>query len=121
MAAAHAVHNGLTAAPATHAYFHGEKVAFGTLVQLVLEGKPRGVVEEVLAFSSEVGLPITLSQVGLAELPSELLERIAARATAEGETIHNEPFEVRPDAVADAILAADAIGRACKSASRQEL
>jgi len=119
LAAAHAVHNGLTAAPGTHTYFHGEKVAFGTLVQLVLEGKPRGVVEEVLGFSSEVGLPITLSQVGLAELPAELLQRVAARATAEGETIHNEPFEVRPEAVADAILAADAIGRAWKSAGQR--
>jgi hypothetical protein len=29
------------AAPATHAYFHGEKVAYGLLVQLVLEGQPR--------------------------------------------------------------------------------
>src|SRR5262249_56979810 len=37
LAAAHAVHNGLTAAPATHDYFHGEKVAYGLLVQLVLE------------------------------------------------------------------------------------
>ena len=41
LAAAHAVHNGLTAAPPTHNYYHGEKVAFGTLVQLVLEGKPQ--------------------------------------------------------------------------------
>jgi glycerol dehydrogenase len=38
LAAAHAIHNGLTAAPPTHHYFHGEKVAFGTLVQLVLDG-----------------------------------------------------------------------------------
>jgi glycerol dehydrogenase len=36
---------------------------------------------------------------------------VAARATAEGETIHNEPFEVRPDMVADAVRAADALGR----------
>jgi glycerol dehydrogenase len=34
------------------------------------------------------------------------------RATAGGETIHNEPFEVEPDMVADAIMAADAMGRA---------
>ena len=27
----------------------------------------------------------------------------------EGETIHNEPFEVWPDMVADALLAADAL------------
>lgn len=111
LAAAHAVHNGLTAAPATHAYFHGEKVAYGLLVQLVLEGQPRSILEEVLHFASEVGLPITLAEVGLADLPDEMLQQIASRATAKGETIHNEPFEVRPDMVADAILAADALGR----------
>jgi len=115
LAAAHSVHNGLTAAPSTRAFFHGEKVAFGVLVQLVLEGKPRAVVEEVLNFSAEVGLPITLAEVGLGELPREALERVAARASAPGETIHNEPFEVRPDMVADAIVAADQIGRAWKS------
>jgi glycerol dehydrogenase len=111
LAAAHAVHNGLTAAPATHAFFHGEKVAYGLLVQLVLEGQPRSVVEQVLAFATEIGLPVTLAQIGLSELPGELLRQVAARATAAGETIHNEPFEVRPDMVADAILAADALGR----------
>jgi glycerol dehydrogenase len=111
LAAAHAVHNGLTSAAATHAYFHGEKVAFGVLVQLVLEGKPRDVIEEVLHFSTEVGLPTTLAHIGLDDPSPETLERIAGRATAEGETIHNEPFEVLPDMVVDAIRAADALGR----------
>jgi glycerol dehydrogenase len=45
------------------------------------------------------------------ESPADLLQRVAARATTEGETIHDEPFEVRPDMVADAIGAADALGR----------
>ena len=112
LAAAHAIHNGLTAAHETHAYFHGEKVAFGLLVQLVLEGAPRTTIEEVLGFSSEVGLPITLADIGLTNMPRDRLTPIAVRATAPGETIHNEPFEVTPDMVADAILAADAIGRA---------
>jgi glycerol dehydrogenase len=111
LAAAHAVHNGLTAAPATHAYFHGEKVAYGLLVQLVLEGQPRAVVDPVLDFASDVGLPITLAEIGLTELAADLLQQIAHRATAKGETIHNEPFEVRPDMVADALRAADALGR----------
>jgi glycerol dehydrogenase len=115
LAAAHAIHNGLTAAPGTHDYFHGEKVAFGTLTQLVLEGKPRTLVEEVLRFAAEVGLPITLAEVGLADLSRELLEQVAARATAKGETIHNEPFAVTPDMVADALLAADAAGRSWKN------
>src|SRR4029078_3179841 len=63
LAAAHAVHNGLTAAPRTHHSLHGEKVAFGLLVQLVMEGSPRATVEQVLGFSTEVGLPITLNEV----------------------------------------------------------
>jgi len=67
LAAAHAVHNGLTASHDTHAYLHGEKVAFGLLVQLVLEGAPRTTVDEVLGFSSSVGLPITLADIGLPE------------------------------------------------------
>ncbi len=112
LAAAHAVHNGLTAAPETHDYFHGEKVAFGLLVQLVLEGAPRATVAEVLGFSSEVNLPITLAAIGLNDLSRDQLDPIARRATAPGETIHNEPFEVTPDMVADAILTADALGRA---------
>ena len=111
LAAAHAVHNGLTTAPATHDYFHGEKVAFGLLVQLVLEGQPRSVLHQVLAFATEVGLPITLAEVGLTQISKELLERIANRATAKGETIHNEPFEVTPDMVVDAIRAADDLGK----------
>jgi glycerol dehydrogenase len=116
LAAAHAVHNGLTTAPGTHAFFHGEKVAFGTLVQLVLEGQPQATFAEVLGFATGVGLPVTLAEIGLADLSREALDRIAARATAPGETIHNEPFEVDAAMVADAILAADATGRAWRHA-----
>jgi glycerol dehydrogenase len=111
LAAAHAVHNGLTVAPGTHPHLHGEKVAFGLLVQLVLEGTARTTVEQVLGFSTEVGLPITLAEIGLTNFSGELLVQIARRATAPGETIHNEPFEVTPDMVSHAILAADAWGR----------
>ena len=79
------------------------------------------MLEQVLRFATEVGLPVTLAEIGLTDLPGELLQRVAARATAKGETIHNEPFEVRPDMAADAIRAADALGRAWKkSHSREE-
>ena len=57
---------------------------------------------------------MTLAEIGLADLPAELLRKVAERATAKGETIHNEPFGVGPDMVADAIRAADALGRAWK-------
>jgi glycerol dehydrogenase len=110
LAAAHAIHNGLTAAPQSHMFFHGEKVAFGVLVQLVLEGKSRSVMNQVLEFSTEVSLPITLADIGLMEVSSDMLDQIAARSIAKGETMHNEPFEVRAEMVVDAIRAADAVG-----------
>lgn len=107
-------HNGLTTAAATHGYLHGEKVAFGLLTQLVLEGKPRSVLDPVLGFATDVGLPITLDDIGLTDVSPDVLEAIAVRASAPDDTIHNEPFEVKPDMVADALLAADEMGRAWK-------
>lgn len=112
LAAAHSIHNGLTAVHQTHSYLHGEKVAFGALTQLVLEGKPRTEVEELLTFSCEVGLPVTLAEVGLEDCPTQTVEKIAQRTVAQGETIHNEPFAVVAPMVVDAIRTADAIGRA---------
>jgi len=116
LAAAHAIHNGLTAVSETHPYLHGEKVAFGVLTQLVLEGAPSDETATVLAFCTRVGLPVTLAELGLADAKRATIEQIAARATAEGETIHNEPFAVDPEMVTDAIIAADALGKAHHSA-----
>ena len=110
LAAAHAIHNGLTTAAGTHRYMHGEKVAFGLLAQLMLESQPKCVVDDVLAFSSSVGLPTTFAEIGIANPGLELLEGIAKRATAPGETIHNEPVRVTPNLVVEAMRAADAAG-----------
>ena len=112
LAVAHSVHNGLTVAPGTHHYLHGEKVAFGLLVQLVVEGRPESELAEVLDYCAQVGLPCTLAQVGLADPPAELLRAVAERTLVEGETAHNEPFPLDPPMIVDAILAADAAGRA---------
>ena len=110
LAAAHAIHNGLTAAPGTHGYMHGEKVAFGLVVQLMLESQAAPIVNEVLEFSSSVGLPVTFAEVGIGNPSDELLETVARRATVPGETIHNEPFAVTARMVVDAMRAADGAG-----------
>lgn len=110
LAAAHAIHNGLTQLPETHSFYHGEKVAFGTLVQLVLEDAPREQLEEVLSFCVEIGLPVTLAQIGVTDVTREKVMTVATAACAEGDTMGNMPFEVTPDMVCEAILGADAIG-----------
>jgi glycerol dehydrogenase len=112
LAAAHAVHNGLTTAAGTHHFMHGEKVAFGVITQLMLESQPAAVVDEVLSFSRSVGLPVTFAEIGIADPGGELLEMVARRATAEGETIHNEPFAVTAEMVVEAMRAADSAGAA---------
>ncbi len=112
LAAAHAVHNGLTALEETHRFYHGEKVAFGVIVQLVLENAPKAELEEVVGFCKSVGLPTTLAGIGVAQITREKIQKAAAAAAAEGETIHNMPFPVTADNVCAAILAADRLGRA---------
>lgn len=111
LAIAHSVHNGLTTLHETHDFLHGEKVAFGLLVQLVAEGKGLDVISPILEYSSEVGLPITLSDIGVNDLDRERLRRVAERTVQEGETAHNEPFEVTSAIIFDAILTADSLGR----------
>ncbi len=111
LAAAHAIHNGLTQLEDTHDATHGEKVTIGTLSQLVLEGREGDFIEDVAGFAASVGLPTTLAEIGLDEPAREDLAVVAEAACAPEETIHNEPFEVTPDDVRDALIAADAIGR----------
>jgi len=110
LAAAHSIHNGFTALEETHHYYHGEKVAFGTLVQLVLENRNNEELEEVLSFCQSVGLPVTLRQIGITDVSPEKIRKVAEASCAEGETIFNMPFPVTAEMVYDAILAADRIG-----------
>ena len=112
LAAAHSTHDGFTALPETHHYYHGEKVAVGTLVQLVLENRSTQQIEEVLNFAYNVGLPITLAQIGITDPTPEKLKTAADFASRPGTIMHNMPFPVDATKVYRAIVAADAIGRA---------
>ena len=111
LAIAHSVHNGLTMAPQTHPFLHGEKVAFGLIVQLVVEGRPHTEIEDALRFCRRVGLPVTLAEVGLVDPGHRIITQVAERTVAEGETAHHEPFPVTANLIADGIRAADALGR----------
>ena len=111
LAGAHAIHNGLTILPECHHMYHGEKVAFGTLTQLVLENVPCEELSEVLNFCVTVGLPVTLKQLGINDPTPEKIFAVAKAACAENDTLHNMPFEVTPELVCNAIFAADGYGR----------
>lgn len=114
LAGSHSVHNGLTVLEGSHDKHHGQKVSFGTLTQLVLEGRPSKNIKEVFKFCKSVGLPITLEEIGLKNPTPEDIRRAAEATTAEGETIHATWFPVTADMVESAIWTADALGREFK-------
>lgn len=114
LAAAHAIHNGLTLLEGTHKYFHGEKVAFGTIAQLVLENAPESEIHEMMEFCVKVGLPICLSDIGVDSITQKELMEVANKSCVAEESIHSMPFPINVEAVAAAIITADTMGKAYK-------
>jgi glycerol dehydrogenase len=98
--AAHAVHNGLTHVAASHGTLHGEKVAFGILVQLRLEEMLQGnqlaaaARQQLLKFYGDIGLPQTLNHLGLENVTLTELKQAAEVACNERSDIHRLPFHV---------------------------
>ncbi|ATF95486.1 Glycerol dehydrogenase [Cedecea neteri] len=111
LAAAHAIHNGLTLLDDCRRFFHGEKVAFGTLAQLVLQNSSNAQIDEVLDFCVSVGLPVCLEQLGVTEDVQKKMRLVAGKSCSEGETIFNMPFSITTENVYSALIIADQLGR----------
>lgn len=119
LAAAHSIHNGLTALEETHSYYHGEKVAFGVLAGLHLTDAPPAEMETVYAFCEKIGLPTTFCEIGIKEVTREKLMAVAEKACVPTEAIHHEAGEITPVKVFHAMIAADAMGERRKASMRQ--
>lgn len=108
--AAHAVHNGLTHILAAHGALHGEKVAYGILVQLRLEEMIQGNQlaatsrQQLLKFYDEIGLPKTLEDLGLANVSLTQLRQAAAITCHPNSDIHRLPFTVTPEQLLAAMV-----------------
>ncbi|MFD1124544.1 glycerol dehydrogenase [Lentilactobacillus raoultii] len=108
LAAAHSFQNGLTALSGdVHKLSHGQKVAYGSLVNLVLEGAGDDQLAHYLAFEKKLGLPTTLKELHLEDASDEDLMKVATLTTQKGETIHNMGFPVSAEDVFEAIKAVD--------------
>ena len=108
--AAHAVHNGLTHLVEAHDVLHGEKVAYGILVQLRLEEMVQGnqlaasARKQLIQFYTEIGLPKTIEDLGLANITLAQLRQVAAIATQPSSDLHRLPFSVSPEQLAAAMV-----------------
>lgn len=109
LAAAHSIYNGFTGLEECEKTNHGDLVAFGTVVQLIIENAPKSEINEVMEFMAEVGLPLTLDKVGLTDKSRLIIA--CEKACAEGETIHNMVGDMTPELLESATLTADVLGR----------
>ncbi len=97
--AAHAVHNGLTHLSG-YGSIHGEKVAYGILVQLRLEEMLQGnqladaARQQLLKFYAEIGLPQKLADLGLGNITLAELQTAGEITLAPNSDIHRLPFPV---------------------------
>jgi glycerol dehydrogenase len=108
--AAHAIHNGLTHLPAAHDALHGEKVAYGILVQLRLEEMLQGnqlaasARQQLLKFYAQIGLPQTLDDLNLGNITLAELRQAAEIACNPNSDIHRLPFKVVPEQLMAAMV-----------------
>lgn len=108
--AAHAVHNGLTHIPAAHDALHGEKVAYGILVQLRLEEQlqnnqlAQSSRQQLIQFYDRLGLPQSLEDLGLGDVPLAQLRQGAALACHPDSDLHHLPFAVTADQLLGAMV-----------------
>lgn len=74
---AHSMTRGLTRVPAIAVTLHGQQVAYGLLVQLVLEGRSRDFLHEQLRFHRSVGLATCLRELGVERVDDAVIGLIA--------------------------------------------
>lgn len=108
LAAAHSIHNGFSALSGdVQKLTHGEKVAYGTLTQLVLEKRPKKELDRFIDFYQKLGLPTTLDELYLDKTHTDELLKISLQATKPGETIHKLFPNIKAEDVMNALLFVD--------------
>lgn len=108
---AHALVRGFSAHPVLGGYLHGELVSFGTLVQLVAEGRGDEELAAHAAFARRLRLPIAFGDFGLGMPPAHELDEMA-RITCTAPYIGHLQRPVDAAAVAAALRHAHRIGSA---------
>jgi len=115
LAGAHAIHNGFTAIDGDiHHLTHGEKVAYGTLTQMVLEQRPDDEIARYIRFYRAIKMPTSLKEMHLENESWENLLKVGALANSEGDTLKNLNPNLTAEDIASAILAVDAFSQTVK-------
>lgn len=107
-AGAHSIAEGITILPACSKLLHGEVVAFGILVQLIIEGRPSQEIKEIYEFFHQVGLPSTFKMLGVENASEDDIMKVANESLKS--YWDTEPFAVTSRMIYDAIMMANVLG-----------
>lgn len=107
-AGAHSIAEGITVLPPCAKLLHGEVVAFGCLVQLIVEGASAEEIDQLYDFFNAVGLPTTFADLGIADATDEDIMKVAEASMHSYWDV--EPFHVNPQMVFDGIQMANTLG-----------
>lgn len=99
---AHAMTRGLTAVRGARESLHGLQVAYGLLVQLVLERRDEAFVNELLTFYRRIGLPTSLESLGVSQPTEDEIQRIAG-LTMSAPHVRNFPRDLDAAQIATAV------------------
>lgn len=115
---AHALVRGVSAVPAIAGALHGEAVAFGTVVQILLERRPRAELDRHLDLLARTGLNVSLAALGKAELSAAEMDDLVA-ATLQAPYIGHFRGPVDAAALQAAVIEADRLlaGRVVRATS----
>ncbi|MDF2935505.1 MAG: glycerol dehydrogenase [Paenibacillaceae bacterium] len=117
-AVAHSIHNSLTQHHETHGRLHGEKVAFGLVAQLFLEGYSQSRIDALAHLLLDLGQPVTLAELGFRGKGETTAREIAAGVKIRPEALEGLHFQVNAALLEQAILDTDATGRRLLEARR---
>lgn len=114
LGAAHSMQDGFSILEGIHDHYHGEKVAFLTLIQLILEERPKETLQQAFDFCSKVGLPITLADINIDKEGSDRLMQAVKESCLPGKIMFNHAFPITDEMVYDAMIVADSMGKLVK-------
>lgn len=107
-AGAHSIAEGITVLPPCAKLLHGQVVAFGILVQLIVEGAPWEEVNEMYEFFEQVGLPTTFADLGIPNASDVEIMQVAESSLNSYWDV--EPFPVNAQMVYDGLIMANSVG-----------
>jgi len=105
-AAAHGIHNGMTAIEESHELLHGLKVGYGIVVQLYLEDKPQAYIDDVIDFFNQLGLVPSFKGLELS-FTEENLKKTAAKSVNDTVML-KMPMQVTEEMIIEAMKKVEA-------------